>query len=498
MKKFTLFLFCILQITIATAQGSWTQKADFGGYARHSAVGFSIGTTGYIGTGYYNTSPNYLKDFWAYNPATNSWSQKANLSSNERNHAVGFSIASKGYIGTGYYSNPNNTFSQWFQDIWEYDPTTNTWVQKANISQWRCSAVGFSIGTKGFIGTGNRNNTPNYLTDCFKFDPGNNNWTNVTSNFSAYPRDGAVGFSIGTKGYIGLGHFYDGSSDYYYNDFWEYDSSTGLWTSVTSFPGAARAWAVGFSIGNKAYVGTGHDDNNSYKDIWEYDPSADTLGGTPWKQMTCFAGTSRWGAVGFSIGSKGYIGTGYDSTNSFKKDFWEFDPSATCTSPTADVPDVFSGSTMTCNASGGSGGSYAYEWYSGTSCTGIILGTNSTYTVNIDGNYACKVYISGFESSCYSCAFGNYINTVSIEESGLNNSINIYPSPANDNIYIENLAPTQDETISIYNIQGQLIINKQKLQKEKTKIDITGLSKGVYILKLNSNDKSEMLRFVKE
>ena len=31
--------------------GSWRQKADFGGLERFSAVGFSIGTKGYVGTG---------------------------------------------------------------------------------------------------------------------------------------------------------------------------------------------------------------------------------------------------------------------------------------------------------------------------------------------------------------------------------------------------------------------------------------------------------------
>ena len=33
------------------AADTWTQKADFGGTARDSAVGFSIGSKGYIGTG---------------------------------------------------------------------------------------------------------------------------------------------------------------------------------------------------------------------------------------------------------------------------------------------------------------------------------------------------------------------------------------------------------------------------------------------------------------
>ncbi|MCH8318138.1 MAG: hypothetical protein IIA88_06530, partial [Bacteroidetes bacterium] len=36
----------------------WVQKADLGDTARSSAVGFSIGSKGYIGTGLYISEPN--------------------------------------------------------------------------------------------------------------------------------------------------------------------------------------------------------------------------------------------------------------------------------------------------------------------------------------------------------------------------------------------------------------------------------------------------------
>lgn len=81
------------------------QKADLGYNApngpmpRYSAVGFSIGSKGYIGTG--QDACGYKNDFWEYNPADNSWTQKADFGGGGRVAAVGFSIGSKGYIGTG-------------------------------------------------------------------------------------------------------------------------------------------------------------------------------------------------------------------------------------------------------------------------------------------------------------------------------------------------------------------------------------------------------------
>src|SRR5713101_5953478 len=139
---------CIFAILLAGglsnshAQDTWTQKADFGGAARFGAVGFSIGSKGYIGTGYDGA---YRKDFWEYDPGTNAWSQKADCCPPAREGAVGFSIGDKGYVGTG-------SFSHGFKkDFWEYDPATNAWTQKADFGGTaREGAVGFSIGSKGY------------------------------------------------------------------------------------------------------------------------------------------------------------------------------------------------------------------------------------------------------------------------------------------------------------------------------------------------------------
>src|SRR5438874_2713322 len=81
------------------------------------------------------------------------------------------------------------------------------------------------------------------------------------------------------------------------------------WTQKANFGGSARFGAVGFSIGIKGYIGTGINGSccpfNVLKDIWEYDPTTDT-----WTQKADFGGGLRGWAVGFSIGDKGYVGTG--------------------------------------------------------------------------------------------------------------------------------------------------------------------------------------------
>ena len=140
-------------------------------------------------------------------------------------------------------------------------------------------------------------------------------WASL-SDFEGLARRGAVGFTIGDKVYIGTG--FDGDL---YNDFWEYDTENNIWTQKSNFPGTERWDAVGFSIGSKGYIGTGYTGTTYKKDFWEYDPSTDI-----WTQKANFGGPARRESVGFSIGSKGYIGTGYSTpAGTYYNDFWEYD-----------------------------------------------------------------------------------------------------------------------------------------------------------------------------
>ena len=52
----------------------------------------------------------------------------------------------------------------------------------------------------------------------------------------------------------------------------ESDENDGNWIELSDFEGVARSGAVAFTIGDKAYVGTGYDGTYWLKDFWEYDP----------------------------------------------------------------------------------------------------------------------------------------------------------------------------------------------------------------------------------
>ena len=74
--------------------------------------------------------------------------------------------------------------------------------------------------------------------------------------------------------------------------------------------------------------------------------------------------------------------------------------------------------------------------------------------------------------------------------------LNLYPNPASEKVTIIT-DMTEPSVISIYNLQGQILM-QQKIQQGKTDIDISELAKGVYILRLYSNARTEAGRIIKD
>ena len=239
--------------------------------------------------------------------AQDTWTQKASVGGGGRTESVGFSIGNKGYLGTGSIPGVGNA-----NDFWEYDPANDSWTQKANFGgSGRINAVGFSIGNKGYIGTGNDGNSK---ADFWEYDPTSDIWTKK-ADLGGTAREAATGFAIGGKGYIGTGRSNGGPL----KDFWEYDPGTNTWTRKADFGGVARYGASGFNIGDKGYIGIGGSTSRP-TDFWQYNPATDN-----WTQKANFGGIGRFYAADFSIGNKGYIGTGYIGFP-YLNDFWEYDP----------------------------------------------------------------------------------------------------------------------------------------------------------------------------
>ncbi len=297
-----------------SSQSGWRRIANLP-KGRDRAVAFNIGNYGYVGTG---SSGRYEKDFWKYDPQSNTWERVADMPALGRIGAFAFAIENKGYVGGGV----NETASpDW--GFYEYDPEKDEWTRKTDIPTPGAieTSTSFSIGSKGYyLSTFHADN-------FFEYDPERDTWLTKTK-FPGVGKMDQVGFSIGSKGYIGTG-FAGSANGGTSAEFWEYDPGTDTWTKKANFQGSPRTQAVGFGTGSKGYLGLGCTRGESFYDFWEYDPGTDS-----WVQIEdCPYSTID--AVGMSINSKGYVGSGV--TQSGGREFWEYSPSSTF-SPAIEFP----------------------------------------------------------------------------------------------------------------------------------------------------------------
>jgi N-acetylneuraminic acid mutarotase len=263
------------------ATDTWTSKSNFPGATRTGAVAFSIGTKGYVGTGESVAGVGGLNDFWEWDQVTDTWTQLTNFAGTARKYAAAFAVDGKGYIGTGW--DISMTLKS---DFWEYNPLTNSWTAIASIPTTpRYAGAGFSIGTKGYFCSGHDGygGSP-FPNDLYEFNPATNTWTAKASlpssgGLTAAGRNFAFSFTIGHTGYLGTGTYIDTSISFmplYCHDFWEYNQITDSWTQRADFPGGNRQWSIGFGIGSKGYAGTGEQIQNSFNDLWEWSASEAT------------------------------------------------------------------------------------------------------------------------------------------------------------------------------------------------------------------------------
>jgi N-acetylneuraminic acid mutarotase len=285
----------------------WTQKANYP-QTVSTALGFSIGCLGYIGSGW---TPYLSKEFWSYNPITNKWSRIADYPINNFLPSVALSIKDDGYVGLGMSYGPNKLS----KEFWKYNVSKDTWIKMKDFGGIARNLVsGFEINGKGYVGLGW--NEVTCLKDMWEYNPDSNQWKQI-AQFPGKARSQATGFSINGKGYIFGGYTDDGAT--FLNDLWEYDPQKNQWTQKTSLPSDERMRTSAFVIDKKGYLGCGTNGPKRFNDIWQYDPITDS-----WIEVENLSNIGRQLAVAFSINNRGYVGTGSNIGVPYYNDFWEY------------------------------------------------------------------------------------------------------------------------------------------------------------------------------
>lgn len=364
------------------------------------------------------------------------WFRKADYYHSSRSAAVAFTISSGVFVGTGFDS------TSFRRNFAAYNPSTNIWTDTESMGGatgsglGRNAAIAFSIGTKGYVGLGQGSNP--YLNDLWEYDAGSDTWSQK-ADFGGTARRGAVGFTANNKGYVVCGQDMTG----FKNDMWMYDPTTNIWTVRAPFPGTGRRLPVAFVVGINAYVGTG-DDGVFKNDFYMYNP-----GSNAWLLLPPFAGTPRYGATAFSIGTDGYVGTGYDNTLSQTADFWKFNTTTSSWS----VVKPFSG-TPRSNAVGFGIGSFGY----------VALGYD---TLTAKDLWVYDPLSNGIE-----------------ETDRFRSSVNVYPNPMVEDATIvfdpECLNSFGKITFEMYDLNGRKV-RATRIESSGYKIFKDELSAGMYV-----------------
>ena len=111
---------------------------------------------------------------------------------------------------------------------------------------------------------------------------------------------------------------------------------------------------------------------------------------------------------------------------------------------------------------------------------------------DFNGDGLKDIIIQGFAFDTN--VYWNTSTTLSTAEIASNQAVNFYPNPAKDFVYF-NLNETI-ESLSLYNLLGQQVVSKQ-VNDENFSLDISHLSAGTYIAKLNNNGKTKMIKLIK-
>lgn len=319
MKKITLIFLTLLSFQLNAQVQTWSQVSSLpaGASVRNHPITFSIDGFGYLLTGFTGTS--LLNDMYRYDPTNDTWTTMTPFPGGARGFAYGVEYKGKGYVGFGIGVNSAGVF--YYDDLWEYTPSTDTWKQLASLpGVARRHPALMAANNKVYVGFGNDANGID-LRDWWEYEIDTDVWTEKAT-LPAGGRHHPYFFTLNDIPYAGFGH----SGPNIYKDMYRYNAGSDTWTRMADLPDQGRVAGTQFSFNNKGYLlsGQGEDHlNMATGEFWEYDPIADA-----WTALTAHPGGSRWAPGCFLIDNiiyftTGEIGTGTNLSNT--KDMWKYE-----------------------------------------------------------------------------------------------------------------------------------------------------------------------------
>lgn len=360
------------------------------------------------------------------------------------------------------------------------------WNQIADFSgDARDDATTFTINNNVYCGLGM--NAGFSCTSDFKvFDLLSETWTAGVSLPIGEERQYANGFSHQGFGYVFGG--INGNATYL-SDFWKFDATSNTWSALPDLPGAGKAGAISFLIGDTVYIVGGKTTGGTISnEVWAFDLSQEQ-----WFQKANLPFDGIWRGVSFSWNNSGVIGLGKLNNSTFNPGFYQY-------LPTTDTWQLINQLNVSPTI---------YSMFAQIGKYGFIYGgalENLTYSnqfIRIDLDTWDTAVLTDFPAAARKggLAFVNnsefFITTGVSSQARLKETwkadyilgmdkeqtlgkVNLYPNPLNNQLVIQSDALIQ--FIEIYTISGQLITTQATNAKQ---IDVPiDLENGLYLLRL--------------
>lgn len=144
-------------------------------------------------------------------------------------------------------------------------------------------------------------------------------------------------------------------------------------------------------------------------------------------------------------------------------------------------------------------GANTYAWDFGDGNAGTGATPTNIYTTN--GTYSVQLIISG-DCGIDSITQQVVVTGISLTENRLGRSLQVYPNPSVGQVnVIFNAESSNDATIGLLDLSGKVIMSTSSTHlngKYEGKIDISELSKGTYLMKVESGDLTTQRRIIKQ
>lgn len=241
------------------SNATFTRRANFPGTFQSRAIQFSLGGKFYTGTSIRAANGSNSPTGWyEYDPATDKWTQKNNVSISSVSGSYQGGSSGVMYVanGKGYFGLSTGFTAQ--KELWEYDPASDKWVRIAtNLTN---SLSSFTIHSQVQINTkvyliGQELGT-NSVIRFYEYDI-----TSRTFTQKAVPS----GTSNSFNGLVGLNN-----TVYFYNllnktSFAQYNAGNDSWTNVSAGLPTSSGIQLLQSVGGKLFA--------LGQETFEYEPS---------------------------------------------------------------------------------------------------------------------------------------------------------------------------------------------------------------------------------